>query len=160
MRRTLYSSLAAISCLGLLGGPGAAPAQAAAPARCIIVLEEAAPGTATLTAVERCGDAQYLAAQTTDRYQLMTWYAEADYRGWGEAIYGKLGPCDRDGYRLDTNNGLGYWNRNLSSYRVYDPCWFSAMTNNQGETTDRAGDVSFVGAQFNDNVAAIRVWSR
>jgi hypothetical protein len=145
MRRTLASILA-ISCLGPLGSPGAARAQVAAPpTNCIIVLDRAAAVTKTSTAVEKCGSASYLAAAAADRYQVMTWYAGANYGGWGESIYGKQGPCDRQGYRLDTTNGLGYWSRNLSSYRVYDPCWFSAMTNNQGEYSDRSGDVPYVG---------------
>src|ERR1700730_1000125 len=134
MRRTLTSILATISCLGPLGSPGAARAQAAAPpANCIIVLDPVAAGTKTVNAVEKCGNASYLAAAAADRHQVMTWYAGANYEGWGESIYGKQGPCDQQGYRLDTTNGLAYWSRNPSSYRVYDPCWFSAMTNNQGE---------------------------
>ncbi len=158
MRRTFTSILVSASCLGLVGGPGAARAQAAAPpSTCILLLEDAAPGTHTLTAVERCGDARSLAAAAADRVQLMSWYSEVDYGGWRESIYGKAGPCNQAGYRLDTS---GYWSRNLSSYRVYDPCWWSSMTNDQGEESLRQGDVSYVGASFNDNVASMRVWSR
>jgi hypothetical protein len=82
MRRTLTSTFAAIACLALLGSPGAARVQAAAPpARCIIVLDDAAPGATPLKASQRCGEVPSLAAVTADRYRVMTWYTDAGYGG-------------------------------------------------------------------------------
>ena len=163
MRRTLSSILAlTAACLGPLGTARAAITglgQPAAPrSDCIIVLEDGAAGT--LYPVEQCGPGRFRTAEASGAAHLMTWYADADFGGWSQMIWGKYGTCDRSGYRFDTSNGFGFWERNLSSYRLYGGCYYSEFTNHQGEYSDHVGDVAYVGDRFNDNIVSLRAWAR
>lgn len=88
---------------------------------------------------------------------LMTWYEHADYGGESTFVTGSSGPCDAEGYKIQTYS----WVRRISSYKVWNHCDRSTayvQTNCSGINREFTGNVPYVPV-LNDNIGCFRVRS-
>lgn len=164
LRGARYLAAAALALGTATAGLSTAQA-AAAPAEsdrntehCYVVLEKLEPGQETSTVKSKeCvgpGEQRTSAAGTL----LMTWYQHANYKGAVTHIEGDDGKCDSSGYGIRATNY--FWRESLSSYRVWNDCWYSKLWSdvNYGGTPSGTnfGDQHYLGVH-NDNVASLQI---
>jgi hypothetical protein len=87
--------------------------------------------------------------------QLVTWYAEAGWKGTYADIYGSDGTCDANGYSFRPNYA---WELQLSSIRGYGNCTSVDLLNLSGSRQDYHLSVSLDATPFNDSVAWMNVY--
>src|SRR5437773_12427654 len=103
--------------------PAAAVAQAGDSQHCVLVADPLRPGgkesrTSTICAGSQAAAERAVPAANT---LLARVYAHVNYGEPSTPIYGRGGPCDFDGYRINAraaNNAVG----GISSYAVYNRC--------------------------------------
>jgi hypothetical protein len=138
------------------------------PRHCVIALDKLHSGekTSRVTGVKCSNDEKEIRAFAPQTTVLMTFYVDSNFTGYSLDIKGDAGLCDHEGYGLrDTGDILGSWvswRYNLSSYKVWNNCFYSRAYFNTyyGEPSNGfGGNVPYVGNAVNDHVWSIQVWS-
>jgi hypothetical protein len=157
IRRPLLYTVAMTALLVVpLTGSANAAAAPEKQEKCVFIAEKAKPGTDAAPLRKVCGDEASVAAAAADRTLLMTFYEHANFEGYPSDIYGDYGTCDAQGYSFDFS--ARYWGWTLSSFRVHGRCWLSDYKNrSQQWSPTHAGPVSYVGDNWNDNIAQFRI---
>lgn len=134
---------------------------------CVVVLDKLRPGEDSSQVLHRqCStdaDARVLRSNSIVRAAtpLMTWYADAIWRGNSTTIYGNYGTCDRSGYGV--GNVGEHWNDKISSYNMHGTCYTNDVWEHadfQGASTRFYGHVRWVGDEWNDRISSMWFFSR
>jgi len=161
--RTAATLAVAASFIGLVGlAPPVSASQAPQTPEgkyCTVVVEPVKPGEKASRVKSRtCSDDRATAAAARDsaRTPLMAWYEHANYGGGSTIVYGDYGPCDGEGYVLNT----GLWRLSISSFRTFSNCDGQQAALNDGITIiDYYGyDTPYVGDRANDDIGAFKVY--
>ncbi|MFI1720657.1 hypothetical protein [Streptomyces sp. NPDC020489] len=160
--RTAATLTLAASLMGLVGlaSPVSASAEASDTAQgryCTVVVERVKPGEKASRVKSRtCSDDRTAATRSSAGTLLMSWYQHAGFGGDVTHVYGDYGPCDSDGYLLDT--GLSRYM--ISSFRTYNNCDGQQAVLNDGRTTFYyyGYATSYVGDRANDDIAYFKVF--
>lgn len=87
---------------------------------------------------------------------LMTWYADAGWRGTSAKIYGAYGTCDSAGYGFAPSS---WWETHMSSIRGSGQCNKVRLTNIAGTySSSYSLPASFGSKIYNDNVGYVKTW--
>ncbi|WP_285629641.1 hypothetical protein [Actinoallomurus iriomotensis] len=145
----------------LLSGTANAASDTTPPRYCAVLLgRSASPTQASPVLGESCSETSATeaaaglgpAAQTV----LMTWYADAGWKGTSAAIYGDYGTCDAAGYTFYPND---WWATNMSSIRGDQHCDKVALTSLVGFESDGVSlPWSFGATRWNDSVHRVHVY--
>jgi hypothetical protein len=163
--------------LGFLAcaGPATAAVPPAAPTpgqNCVTVvarISQRAPATRVVS--RRCGGSSAAAPSLSSSLSqpaafpcgtctpLLVVYANLNYGGASNVIYGKSGPCDATGYSIN-QTVLGDWGDRISSMKWANNCvnidGFHDLSQT-GFCVHWHGNVSYVGARLNDHVYSMHV---
>ncbi|GAA0519796.1 hypothetical protein Ade02nite_81000 [Paractinoplanes deccanensis] len=157
LTRRVGSVVAAAVVASLLstGVAGAAPA----PTRfCSVLLgsEKDAAGQSVVLA-EKCSTSRAIAAAVVPAAstKLMTWYADAGWKGTSADIYGSAGTCDSEGYSYTPNY---VWQLQMSSIKGYGNCNRVWLQDHGGSNGIYALPFSFGATRYNDDVAWLNVY--
>lgn len=158
-------SLAAVA---VAWAASAAPAQAAPQPkrRCVIVVGKAGRAEMSPVLSKTCGRGRNTPAQTraaAGRTLLMEWFEHAHNKPSSlTRVYGKAGPCDRDGYRLRAE---GFWANRISGFNTWNSCNVATgydLPNISGDRQTWSAtwgiSVPWVGNRMNDRIESF--WIR
>ncbi|GAA4469061.1 hypothetical protein [Phytohabitans houttuyneae] len=162
--RTIATALLGVTLTALAWATpaGAAVAPDGTSARgehCNIVLRKLQPGRSVSEVVAKDCDTDAAAlAERAPQGQILlsTVFQHSGWKGLSVNIFGYDGPCDSAGYTFDTtshNTAV----EGISSYFVYNNCWYTVITNNAGAVDGNCWDIPYVGDAHNDQVRKLHL---
>jgi hypothetical protein len=138
------------------GAAKAAPVESAESCATLLSTEKDRAGHSIILARSCSSSPEAAAAAFPARsVKLMTWYADAGWRGNSDDIYGSQGTCDEAGYTFATN---WYWQWHMSSIRGHGRCNQVLLKDSGGRQSGWVGlPWSFGASHWNDNVNTVKV---
>lgn len=165
---TLFALTLILSAMGFVQPAQAATNTAAAGAseiHCKVVIDKLRPGeTTSRVKSSECVQGDQAPAALASEIPIITYYEHINWTGSSKTVYGSAGPCDASGYAISDVGDWwsGWWNRNISSWRYGNNCYYqNAYTglSRTGTCAHYHGNVGYPGASMNDRISSFRVSS-